>query len=110
MKNTERDYLKVAIMPIESQLLAEHWDRVAQSKVWIKTTGEEIPFDDLTNEHLGYIFQMLIRFNSETCTPALQAIVCEIYKRFIIDGLPERDENIPCEPKLRPRPRPWGFE
>ena len=82
MKNTEKDYLEIAIKGKEQQLLAEHWKKVAETKIWVKSAGEEIPFEKLGNTHLGQIVQMLIRFGSETCKPALQALTEELNKRF----------------------------
>lgn len=73
--HAERDYLYVAKQHTEQEILDKHWETVKQMKIWVSSEGEKTHFKDIENNHLITIIKMLVRFQGERPSQALQELI-----------------------------------
>ena len=83
----EKDYLNVASIQNEIELLDNHWRKCSLNKTWTTVEGEVYTFSELSNSHLNAIIKMLFRFyilrNSKNLLNLIYDLYIELEKRFI---------------------------
>lgn len=86
-KLIETDYLNVASVQNEIEILDKHWHRCNLSKTWITVEGKVHTFTELSDAHLTAIIKMLFRFytlrTSKELLELIYSLYVELEQRFI---------------------------